>query len=566
MKYSLWMAARCRVATMACALAVVSCGGDGGGGGDNPAPPAPPPAATAPQITTAPQAGTVTLGQSVTFSVTATGTDPLAYEWLRDGVAVAGANAASYAFTPTLPDSGVAYSVRVSNAAGSVTSSAAGLTVVPVLVITVSVAPAAATVAVGAQATFSVTASASDPGAVLAYQWLRDGADIAGAAKASYTTPALAASDNGARYSVRVSGGNATPVLSAEAVLTVSPTAVLVAQRRTLAVGDGYALAIRADGSVMAWGSQMPGGPGPAIAGTLARAVDAVARARAVLATDASGPAYAVRDDGSLVGWGDGAGGTLGTTFAAGASTLVQAPVVVPQLSRIVQFNGTLALDADGVVWAFPAVDSNTISAVRVPGIGPMSTLGQGTNAGMHTAIDRQGKAWRIQVFQLGAFPSFAVTELSGWPQLVQLECVGRCLAVDIDGNVWGSGNNFYGQVGDGTNLDRVLPVRLTALTRVKSVAVSLNYSFAITEGGELYSWGDYFMNGRDDRIASNRPRLVPGVANVEELVIDGNINCLVRLRDGSVWGWGYNNNGELGAASSAASFVPVQAVGINLN
>ncbi len=86
--------------------------------------------AVAPSITTQPASQTVTAGQSASFSVAATGTAPLSYQWNRNGTAISGATSFSYT-TPvtTSSDNGAQFTVLVSNAAGSVTSSAATLTV-----------------------------------------------------------------------------------------------------------------------------------------------------------------------------------------------------------------------------------------------------------------------------------------------------------------------------------------------------------------------------------------------------------------------------------------------------
>jgi serine protease len=83
-----------------------------------------------PAITAQPQSATVNAGQTATFTVTATGTGPLAYQWSRNGTAINGATAASYT-TPALgaADSGVNYTVTVSNVAGSATSTPATVTV-----------------------------------------------------------------------------------------------------------------------------------------------------------------------------------------------------------------------------------------------------------------------------------------------------------------------------------------------------------------------------------------------------------------------------------------------------
>jgi hypothetical protein len=87
-----------------------------------------PPAA--PAIMTQPADKTVTVGQTATFSVTASGSAPLTYQWQRNGTNISGATAASYT-TPatTLADSNTLFRCVVSNAAGSATSNAATLTV-----------------------------------------------------------------------------------------------------------------------------------------------------------------------------------------------------------------------------------------------------------------------------------------------------------------------------------------------------------------------------------------------------------------------------------------------------
>lgn len=85
---------------------------------------------TAPQIAQHPTNQTVSVGTTATFSVAATGTAPLAYQWQKNSVNIAGATAATYQ-TPatTLADSGTAYRAVVTNTFGTATSNAATLTV-----------------------------------------------------------------------------------------------------------------------------------------------------------------------------------------------------------------------------------------------------------------------------------------------------------------------------------------------------------------------------------------------------------------------------------------------------
>ncbi len=86
--------------------------------------------ATAPQITAQPANRTVAVGQTATFSVVATGTAPLQYQWRKGGTAIAGATGSSYTTAATVSaDNGSSFTVVVGNAAGSMTSNAATLTV-----------------------------------------------------------------------------------------------------------------------------------------------------------------------------------------------------------------------------------------------------------------------------------------------------------------------------------------------------------------------------------------------------------------------------------------------------
>jgi hypothetical protein len=90
--------------------------------------------AVAPTITTQPADQSIRAGQTATFSVVASGTAPLSYQWRRNGAAIAGATSASYT-TPaeTTADNGATFAVAVTNSAGSVTSRSARLTVGPAL-------------------------------------------------------------------------------------------------------------------------------------------------------------------------------------------------------------------------------------------------------------------------------------------------------------------------------------------------------------------------------------------------------------------------------------------------
>lgn len=176
---------------------------------------------TAPVVPTVlrpPQSATVDAGTAVVLNVVASGTQPLRYQWQRNGVALPGATFDVLVIVPATEADAGSYTVTVSNAAGSATSAAAQLTVTPPQPPVVTLPPLPAAVVAGQSATFTVTATGSAP---LRYQWQKNGEDIAGATGASHTTPATVLGDNGAQYRVRISNA-AGSTTSATALLTVT--------------------------------------------------------------------------------------------------------------------------------------------------------------------------------------------------------------------------------------------------------------------------------------------------------------------------------------------------------
>jgi Immunoglobulin I-set domain len=173
---------------------------------------------TPPVIVSPPQSTAVTVGDPVFFSAQAIGTPALRYQWNRNGQAIAGATAPVLFFIAALADNAAVYTVTVSNAAGSVTSAGATLTVNGLSFPVITTQPTNAAGVVGGSAVFNVSAT----GGSLQYQWRRNGVPISGANAPVYVTPTLALTDNGATFDVVVSN-TAGNVTSAAATLTVMP-------------------------------------------------------------------------------------------------------------------------------------------------------------------------------------------------------------------------------------------------------------------------------------------------------------------------------------------------------
>ncbi len=174
-----------------------------------------------PTITQQPANATVTVGQTATFSVTASGTG-LTYQWQKNAANISGATSSSYT-TPatTLADSGATFRcVVTASVGGSVTSSSATLTVNSSS-LSITQQPVDTTVTAGQNATFTVTAS----GTGLSYQWQKNAANISGATSASYTKAATIYDDNGTLYRCVVTASGGGSVTSNSATLVVNSTA-----------------------------------------------------------------------------------------------------------------------------------------------------------------------------------------------------------------------------------------------------------------------------------------------------------------------------------------------------
>ena len=168
-------------------------------------------------IGTQPQNLTVALGSAANFSVITGGTAPLSYQWRFEGVDLPGETGPSLALVNVQYPNGGAYSVRIANSFGAVTSAVATLTVVVPVVITQP--PTNLVVLVGQSAAFSVTAGGAPP---FTYQWSKNGTDIVGG-NSSTLVINNAQSDDQGDYQVLVAN-LAGGVPSTNATLTVLAT------------------------------------------------------------------------------------------------------------------------------------------------------------------------------------------------------------------------------------------------------------------------------------------------------------------------------------------------------
>jgi hypothetical protein len=243
---------------------------------------------TAPYITQQPTDLASVAGAPVTFSVTASGTPPLSYQWLKYGTNIPGATTSILAFSsPQNKDNGL-YSVRISNVVTNIVSVNAALGVVPLFV-----------VGDNSLSQLAVTGAATNLIAVAAGGWHSLGLRLDGSVIA---------------WGANTHGECAVPADLADVV--------------ALAAGTYHSLALKANGQVVAWGDS-----------TYGQATPPAGLSNVIAVAAGTWHSLALKSDGTVVGWGDDGWGQM--DVPAGLANVI---------AIAAGGNHCLALRADGTV------------------------------------------------------------------------------------------------------------------------------------------------------------------------------------------------------------------------
>ncbi|PYR13611.1 MAG: hypothetical protein DMF99_00940 [Acidobacteria bacterium] len=223
-----------------------------------------------------------------------------------------------------------------------------------------------------------------------------------------------------------------------------------------IAAGGSFSVALKSDGSLWTWGSNANGqlGDGTVTQRTTPTHVPGLSAVASIAAGDTH---TAVRTtSGAVWTWGANASGQLGD----GTTTQRTSPVLVSTITATAgPWAGnayTVAATADGSVWSWGANDS--------------AQLGLGTVGGVHTAPSQMPTIANIATADGGQASSAAAAS---------------------DGSVWTWGDNYDGEVGDGTTMTpRTTAYHLAGLSNITSVAAGYFFTVAVTSDGSVWTWG----------------------------------------------------------------------------
>jgi hypothetical protein len=136
-------------------------------------------------------------------------------------------------------------------------------------------------------------------------------------------------------------------------------------------------------------------------------------------------------------------------------------------------------------------------------------------------------------------------------------------LALRRDGTVWAWGSNAYGQLGDGTTVTRTTPIQVIGLAGVTSIAAGDDFSVAVQNdgaaGGLLWAWGRNHNGqlGDGSQLSRNVPVRVVGASDVVEASARRGF-AVARSSDGTIRAWGLNDSWQLGSSAGPMSLSAV--------
>ena len=127
-------------------------------------------------------------------------------------------------------------------------------------------------------------------------------------------------------------------------------------------------------------------------------------------------------------------------------------------------------------------------------------------------------------------------------------------MAIKTDGTLWGWGNNLHGQIGDSTMMTRRSPVKI--MDDVAFVSAGATHTAAIKTDGSLWVWGDNTYGNIGDGSVIKRTYPVRVMEDVVNVSTDAEKTMAVKS-DGSLWAWGRNLHGQLGDGTTTSHRSP---------
>lgn len=348
-----------------------------------------------------------------------------------------------------------------------------------------------------------------------------------------------------------------------------------------IATGWNSILAIRTDGTLWGWGSNFYGNLGfglyvndniktPTQVGTASNWID--------ISADVS-HSVGVRADGSLWSWGNNLFGQLGN------GTTSQQYVTVPQ--RVGTGNNwataaageryTLAIQQDGTMWGFgdntlgqlgDGTDFSRLTPTQIGSIKTWTSVSAGSTHAVATRTD--GSVWAWGPNSVGQVGSTAIIALaSPLPRQVGITtnwakvCTGngQTLALRTDGSLWAWGMTSYGITGQVLYHNQDVPIQIGGSNMWRRISLGRMHAVALQQDSTLWTWGINQYGQLGNGLVGTSATVVPtqvGTSHSWVMIAAGNGHTVALRRDGTLWAWGLNSEGQLGDGTTVTRLSPV--------
>lgn len=387
---------------------------------------------------------------------------------------------------------------------------------------------------------------------------------------------------NGSSYSYTAFSYDEVPNYASGAQASAMPFSPWV----SVSVGTSFSIGLRADGSLWSWGQDTFGalGNGPSLTGPVLvperigsdidwSQITTLRQHTTAVAAKTTGQVYAWGNNGAELGLGN-IGSPLDTPTAVAPGSAATT-VISGGANHVLTLRSNLLVawgkNIDGQLGSGDCVDQNTPRSIdtgfsKIFG-GYWHSLGIKTDGTLWAWGDDEYNQLGIStVVVCGGVPSTNVPTIvdSGTTWTAIAGGWGHSLALKSDGTLWAWGDSSNGQVGVGGTGNWPTPQQVKPDKDWIFIEAGENQSFGIESNGTLWAWG---FNG-GCRLGVGDPAIVGNIFDIPTKVgTDSDwVNVSTRVyntmaikKDGSLWGWGQNANGQLGLGDTSQRCTPTK-------